>query len=1146
MSDLKMNINAALAAVPVNIFPLIDDTDFKTRETGVLYNQAGMDLVWNFITRAGDFVQTAVTPTTGGAYDWVNRGDAMYSIEIPATGGASINNNVEGYGWFTGICGGVLAWRGPVIYFGVFNNEYQDGAVWIDTVNGVPGTVQYVNGLPTNPCNNFGPAFNLATNLGLNRFRVVGDASVIAIGTSDFSEGFEFITDGGADLTMDTPNVSNCSFRGFDVVSINDATATGGLFLYDCWIGHGTNIVNLPAGWFEMCTILDNLHLSDAGKYVFNCLETAIEGNTDTVLDFDGSTIDPGASEVIINHFSGRLIIKNMKTTDSLEIMGEGKLTFDSSCNSATATALVGGNIEVTNSATALDLTDETTNFKTKISKYLGGWVYISSTVGAAGAVLGVNGTMDNPVNNWGDAKTLATLLEKKIALDGQFINITDNLGGYRIKGIHGLATLDGDNTTRMILTQSIIEDIKVTGGIRCQSTTKFYRCNIGSIDAPADPQDGLNGECYDCILDSNIYLMGGVFLTIKNGASQSYNPSLPNLKFHYATNTGSAAVVIYGFKGQAQFLGMNNGADRLNLYADAMEIWLDSTITAGTIRLVGTGKLVDNKTAATLDRDDWVNNEIFGTPVDLGSGADISSNLEDINQGVGNVSIAGAAINQIAESFVLTSGNVVSGSVTNTEELDGSYHQIEDVAGVMDFYYRFDVGPTGVPISIVMTGRAMGVGDDLQVYAYDWVGASWGVVGPLDGQATTTDDPHPYNLFQKHVGTGANLGKVRIRFAGTGLTSADFYNDQVFVSYSIVNQSVGYDGGAIWVDTNASNTNTVIYVDGTADNPVSTWAAALNLNTQLGLNKFRVKNGSTISLSAASDNYTVEGNNWAQGLNGQSVSGAKIEGATVSGNDDGSNAVPTRYLDCIMGNNTLGLHRLIESGLGGDIVLAQAGTYDWIRCDSRVAGTATPSVDFGAVVGDVNLNMRNYSGGIEIKNMGQAGTDNLSLEGRGQLVINANSVGGTIALRGNFGPITGAAAFIAAGGAIVDLGNITGLQGKTAGAATYNRATASLEGIRAAVIHSLKKATAVAKFKFVMLDSTTGEPEPGLSITAVKKLDAAAAWTALTNVGTIVDNGSGVYSIDISVADTNGNTGVWKFTASGAKDTLITFITEA
>ena len=117
MPDMYLDVDVALAEVPVNVFPLTDDTDFKTRETAIAYNAAGMDLVWNFVTSAGAMTQTAVTPTTAGDYDWTHQGDGMYSIEIPASGGASINNDTEGYGWFTGFVTGVMPWRGPVIGF---------------------------------------------------------------------------------------------------------------------------------------------------------------------------------------------------------------------------------------------------------------------------------------------------------------------------------------------------------------------------------------------------------------------------------------------------------------------------------------------------------------------------------------------------------------------------------------------------------------------------------------------------------------------------------------------------------------------------------------------------------------------------------------------------------------------------------------------------------------------------------------------------------------------------------------------------------------------------------------------------------------------------------------------------------------------
>lgn len=117
MPDIYFDVDTALSEVPVNIFPLTDDTDFKSRETTVAYNASGMDLVWNFVTTGGAYTQTAVTPTTAGTYDWAHQGDGMYSIEIPASGGASINNDTEGFGWFTGVATGVLPWRSPIFGF---------------------------------------------------------------------------------------------------------------------------------------------------------------------------------------------------------------------------------------------------------------------------------------------------------------------------------------------------------------------------------------------------------------------------------------------------------------------------------------------------------------------------------------------------------------------------------------------------------------------------------------------------------------------------------------------------------------------------------------------------------------------------------------------------------------------------------------------------------------------------------------------------------------------------------------------------------------------------------------------------------------------------------------------------------------------
>ena len=136
MPDIWIDVDTAIT-VPVNVAPLVDDTDFKSIEEAVAYNAAGMDLNWNFVTSAGVMTQTNVVPTTAGLHDWANVGNGMYKIEIPASGG-TINNDTEGYGWFSGVCTGVLPWIGPRIGFraAALNDALCDGGDNLD-VNAV-------------------------------------------------------------------------------------------------------------------------------------------------------------------------------------------------------------------------------------------------------------------------------------------------------------------------------------------------------------------------------------------------------------------------------------------------------------------------------------------------------------------------------------------------------------------------------------------------------------------------------------------------------------------------------------------------------------------------------------------------------------------------------------------------------------------------------------------------------------------------------------------------------------------------------------------------------------------------------------------------------------------------------------------------
>ena len=365
----------------------------------------------------------------------------------------------------------------------------------------------------------------------------------------------------------------------------------------------------------------------------------------------------------------------------------------------------------------------------------------------------------------------------------------------------------------------------------------------------------------------------------------------------------------------------------------------------------------------------------------------------------IGNVASTGAATNATATGSVITIGTQVN-TYEVTVELDGVRHEIASVGGALDFYYEFDVGTNGTPTSITFTGRLTGSNDDLDVFAYNYGLAAWQQIGNIQGSNSTTDAVGTFDLLSGQVGSGVDVGKVRIRgFKASGLTSAKMYVDQAFVSYATIYQSVGYANGAVWVDTVNGVAGSINFVNGTADNPVDSWADALILAASLGLKIFHIISGSSITLTGNSDHYEIRGQSYTLDLNGQSIASAYIFGATVSGVGVGGSTV---FEDCPVGNVTLAPSIMRRCYLSGTITSSAAGDWFINHCMSRVAAPGSPKFDFGGVVGDSDLNMRLYSGGIQLENMGNVGTDQATIEGHGN-IIEGTCAGGTVSARGNF-----------------------------------------------------------------------------------------------------------------------------------------------
>ncbi len=379
--------------------------------------------------------------------------------------------------------------------------------------------------------------------------------------------------------------------------------------------------------------------------------------------------------------------------------------------------------------------------------------------------------------------------------------------------------------------------------------------------------------------------------------------------------------------------------------------------------------------------------------------------------QQLSNIALTGATVSTPAKDapngFVITSGENEANDEDSTHALDDVTHDLEAIndggTEKIEAYYEFNIGGDGITTGITAhhyLDKGGGAAKNLTVWAYNWGGTAWDQIGTLtSGTSLETDT---YTLFTAHVGAGANVGLVRIRYltGSVSLTATSkLLVDQIFVEYAIVNRTVGYAAGAIWVDTNASNTNTESFVDGTADNPVSTWAAALTLSGQLNITRFHIANGSAITLTGNSDNYWIVGQGYTLALGGQSIASAFIFGGTVTGTGTGGSTV---FEDTPIGDVTLAPSIMRRAFLSGTITNSGAGDWFINHSMSRIAGTSTPVFDFGTSVGDTNLNMRGYSGGIQLESMGDTGTDTASIEGWGQVVEGTNT-GGVVHVRGNF-----------------------------------------------------------------------------------------------------------------------------------------------
>jgi hypothetical protein len=225
------------------------------------------------------------------------------------------------------------------------------------------------------------------------------------------------------------------------------------------------------------------------------------------------------------------------------------------------------------------------------------------------------------------------------------------------------------------------------------------------------------------------------------------------------------------------------------------------------------------------------------------------------------------------------------------------------------------------------------------------------------------------------------------------------------------LNAYAGPFGPGVYIDDGAANTSTVAGEDGVESKPVSTMAAARTIADAIGIKRYYFTGiASAMDISATTEDWHFVGLTDPTAnildLNSQDVDRSLFQGLTLQGVQAGAARITAS--DCILrddpgaGFTDLRIYAIrcgLESADPG-IRLLNNDDHIFEACYSMVAGNGTPMIDAqsGANVG---LNIRHYSGGIELK--GLSGTSSTSVETDGQVVFNAtNTTTAPVTIRGN------------------------------------------------------------------------------------------------------------------------------------------------
>jgi hypothetical protein len=473
------------------------------------------------------------------------------------------------------------------------------GGVWIDSINGIENTA-YPAGTETQPVKDWEYAKFIADLRGFTKIFVKGN---FTIDDDDDISDYTFI---GSGASLNTPRTtitltSGCINNNTIFENAMITGVQGGEAIYkNCVIGSLSN----THCQFDNCGLIGPIALVNSGWTAshFTSLNNCYTKGEWFVVDYNGSPIHQ-----VYSNFSGRIKIINC-TDASADItirLNAGTIWLDSSCTAGHFILRGVGNFVNDSVGPTHDVAGFTEATLPQHASYDGS-VCIDVVNGEAGTLFPI-GTQKRPVNNLSDAQAIAEEqgFSSLLVIGELTLHSDDDVSDYDIIG-EG-ATLNRQETaivmeTGCITANTNFEKLYISG--RQGGECTFENCVEGSIT---------NSHCkhIESTLSGTLQYATGSWTNTHKSVFDFCDTANDWWVLDY--NGAGMQVTMNNMTGRIKIINCTNAAALADIRMSNGKIWIDSSCTAGTIKIRGP-VYIDNQTGGTIVDDDTIAQTVWNT----------------------------------------------------------------------------------------------------------------------------------------------------------------------------------------------------------------------------------------------------------------------------------------------------------------------------------------------------------------------------------------------------------------------------------------------------------------------------------------------------------------------------------------------------